>query len=478
MSARCYQAYDVAHNTLITRDGVSIAASIVAVVDVSVKIITLCSQYSKAVANAGADIAHLETLVKGLKTTLGRAQALIEALQGASLSTSQDLPEQLAGCRSTLQNRWNCFPSDWYERRPHYGVLNAAQGCHVRGKSTHLRAISGLCILAPEVIKLRSRTSSLRADTHLLSTGLMPDPSIYNVGWICAIKPEYVAAQAFLDEKHDRQDHGSNIYTLGRLGKHNVVIGTLPDGEYGIGAAASVANGMLSSFPNVRIGLMVGIGGAAPSDKNDIRLGDIVVSASRHGHGGVFQYDFGKTIQNNKFQTVGFLNQPPELLRAALTDIQAEYEMEGHRLKEAIDTALNQRPRLRQNYQRPSDSSDILFKSGIIHREIDGADCATVCSDGPSSLVNRRKRAKEEDNPAIHYGTIASANQLIKDAFVRDRLAAEKNVLCFEMEAAGLMNRFPCVVIRGICDYADSHKNKQWQGYAAMAAAAGRFPVS
>jgi nucleoside phosphorylase len=60
----------------------------------------------------------------------------------------------------------------------------------------------------------------------------------------------------------------------------------------------------------------------------------------------------------------------------------------------------------------------------------------------------------------------------MKDALIRDSLAVEKNILCFEMEAAGLMNRFPCLVIRGICDYADSHKNKDWQGYAAMAAAA------
>jgi nucleoside phosphorylase len=55
---------------------------------------------------------------------------------------------------------------------------------------------------------------------------------------------------------------------------------------------------------------------------------------------------------------------------------------------------------------------------------------------------------------------------------IRDKLAAERDVLCFEMEAAGLVNHFPCLVIRGICDYADSHKNKEWQGYAAVVAAA------
>jgi hypothetical protein len=40
------------------------------------------------------------------------------------------------------------------------------------------------------------------------------------------------------------------------------------------------------------------------------------------------------------------------------------------------------------------------------------------------------------------------------------------------MEAAGLMDGFPCLVIRGICDYADSHKSKNWQRYSAAAAAA------
>lgn len=60
----------------------------------------------------------------------------------------------------------------------------------------------------------------------------------------------------------------------------------------------------------------------------------------------------------------------------------------------------------------------------------------------------------------------------MRDASIRNALTADKDVLCFEMEAAGLMNHFPCLVVRGICDYADSHKNNEWQGYAAMAAAA------
>ena len=94
-----------------------------------------------------------------------------------------------------------------------------------------------------------------------------------------------------------------------------------------------------------------------------------------------------------------------------------------------------------------------------------------MCAVDPSTLVPRSERADDEDNPAIHYGLIASGNQLIKDALIRDQLAAEKAVLYFEMEAAGLMNTFPYLVIRGICDYSDSHKNKEWQAHTAMVAA-------
>lgn len=87
-------------------------------------------------------------------------------------------------------------------------------------------------------------------------------------------------------------------------------------------------------------------------------------------------------------------------------------------------------------------------------------------------MIPRRERDKDDDNPSIHYGLIASSNSLMKDAFVRDKLSAERGVLCFEIEAAGLMSQFPCLVVRSICDYADTHKNKEWQGYAAMVAAA------
>ncbi|KAK2058362.1 purine and uridine phosphorylase [Colletotrichum caudatum] len=299
----------------------------------------------------------------------------------------------------------------------------------------------------------------------------MSDHSKYTIGWICAITIEYNAAQVILDETHDpperTAENDNNTYTLGRIGKHNVVITILPQGQYGLSSAAAAARDLVRSFPNVRIGLMVGVGGGAPSSEADIRLGDVVVSSPRDERGGVYQYDFGKSLQDKAFRTTGFLNQPPAALLAAVNSFKAEIQRNGPRLDEAINHALVDEPRLRRLCARPPAETDRLFRSDVVF------DSSRSDADiRPEMLVQRPDRHEHNDNPAVHYGLIASANQLMKDAVIRDKFAVEEGVLCFEMEAAGLMNHFPCLVIRGICDYSDSHKNKSWQGYAAMTAAA------
>lgn len=299
----------------------------------------------------------------------------------------------------------------------------------------------------------------------------------YTVGWICAITTEYVAAQAFLDATHSPLEiiphHDNNAYTLGEMGQHNIVIAVLPKGEYGIASAGNVANDMIRTFPNIRIGLLVGIGGGAPTPKHDIRLGDIVVSTPYATKGGVFQYSFGKAVQDKKFEVTGHLNQPPRFLRTAASQLEAKYHLHGHQLEGAITRVLEEKPRLKKKYQRPDQNTDKLYESSFTHPDDnDGeVDCAKVCGKDSSNLVSREARA-EDDHIVVHYGTVASASQLIKNAVLRDKFAKENSVLCFEMEAAGIMNHFPCLVIRGICDYSDTHKNKTWQGYASMAAAA------
>ncbi|KAJ5909045.1 hypothetical protein N7495_001727 [Penicillium taxi] len=283
----------------------------------------------------------------------------------------------------------------------------------------------------------------------------MSDPKDYTVGWICAITAEFTAEQNFLDEKQQvpeglaTADH--NAYAVGLIGKHKVVIAVLPDGEYGISSATGVAKDMLHSFPNIKVGLMVGIGGGAPSAKHDIRQGDVVVSASRDGNGGVFliwgtpasltagsaslcresiaflsllathavtvfQYDFGKTIQNQSFQSIGVLNQSPVSLRTALSALKSDYEIDGHQIQESIGNILEKKPRLRQNYQRPDRNSDRLYRSEFVHPENHEGSCRVACGDMLSSLVEREERSEGVDDPTIHYGLIASSNQLMKDA--------------------------------------------------------------
>ncbi|KAJ4025760.1 hypothetical protein NW752_003236 [Fusarium irregulare] len=288
-----------------------------------------------------------------------------------------------------------------------------------------------------------------------------------------AVSTERVATEAFLDQVHELpasvSPHDNNSYRLGKIGRHMVVIAVLPDGEYGTSSAACVARDLLHSFPNVRIGLMVGIGSGAPSNKHDIRLGDIVVSATRGGKSGVLQYDFGKAIQNQPLEMTGPMNQAPNILRTAIAGLRARHEIDGHNIQEAVEQALAKNTRLRKKYRLPGHENDRLYQSHIIHQ--DGS-CPEQCGDDETVLVARPPRDEDDDDPTIHHGVIASADKLMKDATIRDRLTRDHDVLCFEMEAAGLMNHFPCLVIRGICDYSDTHKNDQWQGYASMVAVA------
>ncbi|KAJ4297968.1 hypothetical protein N0V90_005867 [Kalmusia sp. IMI 367209] len=285
----------------------------------------------------------------------------------------------------------------------------------------------------------------------------------YTIAWICALPIELTAAQEMLDEEHEdleQDEHDSNIYSLGRVGEHNVVIVCLPAGLIGNNPAAAVATQLRATFRSVRFGLMVGIGGGVPSAEVDIRLGDVVVSQPHLGHGGVIQYDFGKATPN-RFQRTGFLNAPPTILLGAINKLRSNQVRRKTKLAEHI-AKLRRLP----DFTREAAGSDVLFKAEYNH--VHGQTCQSCTADGQ---VDRQPRPSEE--PVIHYGTIASGNQVIKYAAERDTVSKEfGGVLCFEMEAAGLMNSFPCLAIRGICDYADSHKNKKWQPYAAGTAAA------
>jgi nucleoside phosphorylase len=272
---------------------------------------------------------------------------------------------------------------------------------------------------------------------------------------------------AMLDEEHlplSQHTDDDNAYTLGRIGEHNVVIACLPAGQMGTNSAATVAAQMKYSFGGIRFRLMVGIGAGVPSEDHDIRLGDVVVSKPGKQNGGVVQYDFGRTIEEGRFVHTGSLNAPPSVLLTAVNTLQARHNLRGNRLVHYL--SVMDTPRLKRKYTYQGEDNDKLFEAAYDHVGT-GSTCEQC---DISKLVKRH--ARDDANPIVHYGTIASGNQVMRHGTIRDRLRREFDILCFEMEAAGLMNNFPCVVIRGICDYADSHKNKRWQEYAAATAAA------
>ncbi|KAF3313694.1 hypothetical protein TWF173_005764 [Orbilia oligospora] len=224
----------------------------------------------------------------------------------------------------------------------------------------------------------------------------------YHIGWICALSVEFKAAIEMLDEEHpemlcDILDN--NKYRFGRIGHYNIVLVCLPAGVYGTNAAAAVATNFRRSFPRITANLMVGIGGGAPLlPHNDVRLGDVVVGLPGKDHGGILQYDFGKTIQAGKFISVGTMNMPPSILLGAVSDLQADYLTRVNALDEAIEKALASLPAdVAAKFSCPSAETDRLFQAKYDHpAENESCD---QCNNG--QVVVRQPRLENRFN--IHY---------------------------------------------------------------------------
>jgi nucleoside phosphorylase len=294
------------------------------------------------------------------------------------------------------------------------------------------RKYEDLTLYLKELLDDPADVTTRREETSMLSRHRRIQPEGYTIGWVCALPIELAAAIEMLDEKFPEsplEDTGTGVYVFGRIGNHNVVVGALPAGLYGTTSAATIVAQMLSRFAGLRFFLLVGIGSGVPGSPSNVRLGDVVISQPSGPHGGVVQYDVGKVTSNARVALVGHLNSPPVMLLQGLVQLQANLQIDGGVLSPHLSAF-----HILRKFQRP---------------------------------------IKDNSDPVIHAGTIASGNRLVKDAATRDKISTQLGgVLCFEMEAAGLMNMVPCLVIRGICDYADEHKDNSWQGYATATAAA------
>lgn len=301
----------------------------------------------------------------------------------------------------------------------------------------------------------------------------------FTIGWISPLPLEKEAARLVLDEEYPQEEvqYQDTFYLGGRIGKHEVVIGV--QRKTGLSGAAILAEKMRAGFPNIKYFLLVGIAGGVPrygpaGAVSEIVLGDVVVSSPRGNHGGVLQYDKGAWEGQGRLNFRGHTNGIPGDLMAAVNNFRAEGWSKTNIPAVLRQMRLKLDEKRRHQYDDPGPSRDRLFGGTYVHRGTELDDCKECCdADYTTSRSDRGDGATRLlDEPFVHFGNIASSNQLQISAIERDRVQQEHEAICFEMEAAGVLEEYPCVVVRGICDYADSHKNKGWQNYAAATAAA------
>ncbi|KAG5823921.1 hypothetical protein H9Q74_005991 [Fusarium xylarioides] len=301
----------------------------------------------------------------------------------------------------------------------------------------------------------------------------------FEVAIICALALEADAVIALFD--HHWEDDGfsygkargdPNAYSIGVIGQHNVVLAHLP----GMGkvSAGNIAAFCRMSFPNIKLALLVGICGGAPYDhksKSQIFLGDVVIST------GIVQYDFGRRFPD-KFEIKDSLNDIPGRPNLEIRNLLSKLmtTRESERLQTESWKYLNE---LCQDTKRPATfpgrSKDLLFPVGYRHKHQDSltsltSSCEQVGCD-TSQCLQRDNREGDELYALVHFGAFATGDTVMKSAKDRDYITKQTQALGFEMESVGVWEVFPCVVIKSVCDYADSHKSKDWQPYAAACAA-------
>ncbi|EED20556.1 conserved hypothetical protein [Talaromyces stipitatus ATCC 10500] len=291
------------------------------------------------------------------------------------------------------------------------------------------------------------------------------DPSLYTVAWIAPIEIEARAALHSLDNYHEGQfpwSYGYDyLFHAGDINGHNVIIATLPGKQYGTGSAAALASQVKTFFPNIQFGLLVGVAAGLPnlaqSPPYDIRLGDVLVGFPDGESAGVIPYDLGKETKDG-FQLLncGYdLPKTESIVMSAIGNIK---------IQSPDDTDI-----VLEFYK---DIQDKRHESGtFLDLGQDRDQLYTVDEDGVERVAERERRP-DSKRVRVWYGPIGSGEKVVKTAEKRNELRDKYNVIGLEMEAAGVMTQIAVGVIRGVCDYGDEHKNKEWQPYAAAMAAA------
>ncbi|KKY30774.1 putative kinesin light chain [Diaporthe ampelina] len=304
----------------------------------------------------------------------------------------------------------------------------------------------------------------------------------YHVAWICPVADlELLPAVLMLDEEHDRPDIDDNsdsiMYRYGSAAGHNIVLATCRQGMTGNVNASSITGPLFKTFPNIKMTLLVGIGGGVPQPGSfsdplqDLRLGDVVVGwpTSASGMGAVVYYDSGRSRVGG-FEMTGAMDKPHKVVLNGLTALRLRDDLDRSTFHEHM-AKLQSHRRHGKRYKHPGLENDKLFKANYTHVGDYKSNCAG-CDN--HELVEREPRNDDEKDVFVyHQGHIATGNSVVMDGEKRDSVSAQcGGALCIEMEAAGVEVNGRCIVIRGISDYADSHKSDLWRSYAAGKAVA------
>ncbi|KAI9778746.1 MAG: hypothetical protein M1816_003919 [Peltula sp. TS41687] len=299
----------------------------------------------------------------------------------------------------------------------------------------------------------------------------------YHVAWICPLaNVELTPARLMLDERHPTPSYDThydeNTYICGAIKGHAVVLATCPPGETGNINAGRLTGSMFKTFPNIRMAILVGIGGGIPRQTisedslENIHLGDVVVGWPADGKPACVYHDRGRQKIDGQFELLGTMQNPDWRLLNALGVLTSDHELG----ESTFDDQLA-RLRTHKKFAHPGLEHDRLFKAEYHHIGDSGSKCV-ACDQ--NELVQRSPRTEDDKNKLVfHQGRIATGNAVIQSGELRDQIRMRcDGPLCVEMEAAGVDVNRRCLVIRGISDYADSHKNGVWKTYAAGKAAA------
>ena len=303
--------------------------------------------------------------------------------------------------------------------------------------------------------------------------------SDYHVAWICpAATVELLPSRLMLDEEHATPSYDTayddNVYIFGAMAGHNLVIATCPKGMTGNVNAGRLAGPLFKTFPNIRMTLLVGIGGGVPrlvpskSSTNDVHVGDVVVGAPGDGKPACVYYESGRSHPDGGFELLGTVDRPDRILLNALERLQSDYEFDQSTFTQHYERL--EKSKHGSKFAFPGLAYDRLFQASYRHVGSYNSNCRDC---DHAELVTRPARTEQDAASLIfHRGRIATGNSVIQDGEQRDRIREQcDGPLCIEMEAAGVDANRSCLVIRGISDYADSHKDNIWRSYAAGNAA-------